>query len=71
MDTGLGFERVLYIINNQNSVFDTELFQPIIKKISELSGIDYYSTSDENIFSPPPASPAIDQEKVRPSAWEL
>ncbi len=51
VDTGLGFERVLYIMNNQNSAYDTELFQPIIKKISELSNIDDYNTNEENIFS--------------------
>ena len=51
VDTGLGFERVLYIINNQQSNYDTELFQPIIKKISELSDIDYYNTTEENVFS--------------------
>lgn len=51
VDTGLGFERVLYIMNNQQSNYDTELFQPIIKKISELSNIDYYSTSERNVFS--------------------
>ncbi len=51
VDTGLGFERVLYIMNNQESTYDTELFQPIIKKISEISNIDYYNTSEENIFS--------------------
>ncbi len=51
VDTGLGFERVLYIMNNQESTYDTELFQPIIKKISEMSNIDYYNTSEENVFS--------------------
>lgn len=51
VDTGLGFERVLYIMNNQQSNYDTELFQPIIKKISELSNIDYYNTTEENVFS--------------------
>jgi alanyl-tRNA synthetase len=41
VDTGLGFERVLAIMNDVPTVFDTELFQPIIKKIEELTGVKY------------------------------
>ncbi|MCL2017443.1 MAG: alanine--tRNA ligase [Alphaproteobacteria bacterium] len=41
VDTGLGFERTLCVMNNVASVFDTELFVPIIKKIEELTGTKY------------------------------
>lgn len=51
VDTGMGFERILYIINHQHSVYDTELFQPIIHKIQELSNIDYNNEADELVFS--------------------
>ncbi len=37
VDTGMGVERTLAILNNKNSVYETELFQPIIKKIEQLS----------------------------------
>jgi len=37
VDTGMGVERTLAILNNQNSVYETEVFQPIIKKIEKLS----------------------------------
>jgi len=37
VDTGMGVERVLAVLNNKNSVFETELFVPIIHKIEELS----------------------------------
>lgn len=37
VDTGLGVERVAMIMQGKQTVFDTELFQPIFKKISELS----------------------------------
>ena len=51
IDVGFGFERLLYIMNNQKTTYETELFQPIIKKIGELSNIDYYNTTEENTFS--------------------
>jgi alanyl-tRNA synthetase len=41
VDTGLGLERVLCVMNGVSSVFDTELFIPIIKKIEELTGKKY------------------------------
>jgi alanyl-tRNA synthetase len=41
VDTGLGLERVLAIMNNVPSVFDTDLFAPIIKRIEELTGVAY------------------------------
>jgi len=41
VDTGMGFERVLNVLNGKRSNYDTDLFTPIIAKISELSGKDY------------------------------
>ncbi|NLJ64317.1 MAG: alanine--tRNA ligase [Christensenellaceae bacterium] len=47
VDTGMGLERVLCVMNGHDSVYETELFAPIIQKIEELSGMDY-STADES-----------------------
>lgn len=41
VDTGMGLERTLAVINNLHDVYETELFQPIIQKIEELSGKKY------------------------------
>jgi len=37
VDTGMGVERVLAVLSGKSSVYETELFLPIIKKIEELS----------------------------------
>jgi len=37
VDTGMGVERTLAILQNKNNVYETELFLPIIEKIKELS----------------------------------
>ena len=41
IDTGMGFERLVRAIQGKNSNYDTDIFQPIIKKIGELSGYEY------------------------------
>ena len=45
VDTGAGFERLVAILNGKDSNYDTDLFQPIISKISKISKVEYdYST---------------------------
>lgn len=51
VDTGLGLERVLAIMNGKNSIYDTELFVPIINKIEELTNITYKGADDETVFA--------------------
>ncbi|NOX67195.1 MAG: alanine--tRNA ligase [Chlorobi bacterium] len=41
IDTGMGFERICSVLQGKNSNYDTDIFQPLISKISELSKIDY------------------------------
>ena len=37
VDTGAGLERVLMVVQGKNNIFDTDLFQPIISVIREMS----------------------------------
>ncbi|MCC7522187.1 alanine--tRNA ligase [Candidatus Uhrbacteria bacterium] len=41
VDTGMGLERIAAVIQNVETVFETDAFQPIIQKISDLSGKAY------------------------------
>ncbi|MDI6778443.1 MAG: alanine--tRNA ligase [Patescibacteria group bacterium] len=45
VDTGMGLERTLVVMSGKDNVFDTEFFQPIIRKIEEICGKKY---DDEN-----------------------
>ena len=44
VDTGMGLERLCMALQGKKSNYDTDVFQPMIQKISELSGVKY----DEN-----------------------
>ncbi len=41
VDTGMGFERICAIMQNQSSNYDTDIFMPLINKIEELCGRSY------------------------------
>jgi len=43
VDTGMGLERTLCILQGKKSVYDTDLFVPLIKKVEELTGAIYGS----------------------------
>jgi len=51
VDTGMGLERTVSVLNGKKDAFDNELFWPLIKKIEELSGKKY----GINLTSPPPS----------------
>ena len=41
VDTGMGFERTLAVLNGKKSAYETDLFMPIIKQIEKLSHKKY------------------------------
>ena len=49
VDTGLGFERLVRVIQGKHSNYDTDLFQPLINKISELAGKKYGDSDSADI----------------------
>jgi len=46
VDTGMGLERTLCILQGKKSVYETDLFAPIIGKIEEISGKKYGSNEE-------------------------
>lgn len=51
IDTGMGLERMASILQEVPSNFDTDLFMPIMNKISEISGIKYTGQMEFKIIA--------------------
>lgn len=49
VDTGMGFERLCMVLQGVQSNYDTDIFQPIIKKISSLSNKKYGTDEKDDI----------------------
>jgi alanyl-tRNA synthetase len=47
IDTGMGLERLALVLQDKDSVYETDLFMPVIKKIEELTGLVYESQPDD------------------------
>lgn len=43
IDTGMGFERVVSVLQDKSSNYDTDVFQPIFEKIREITGVRPYT----------------------------
>ena len=41
VDTGMGFERVVAVIQGKKSNYDTDVFMPLISAVSKLAGVPY------------------------------
>lgn len=46
VDTGMGVERTICILQGVQSVYETELFRPILNVLEQVSGIRYGTTAD-------------------------
>ena len=49
IDTGMGFERLVRAMQGKNSNYDTDVFQPILHKIGELSGHEYGKSEEIDV----------------------
>ena len=49
IDTGMGFERLCMALKGVKSNYDTDVFQPLIKKVGEISGKKYGENADVDV----------------------
>jgi len=49
VDTGMGFERLCMVLQGKQSNYDTDVFQPLIQKISMLTDIPYGKNEQSDI----------------------
>jgi alanyl-tRNA synthetase len=46
VDTGMGFERLVRVLQGKSSNYDSDVFQPLIQFIAEKSGFEYISSAE-------------------------
>lgn len=46
VDTGMGLERICSVVQGKDSVYNTDIFAPILAKIEELTGVVYNNQDD-------------------------
>jgi len=49
IDTGMGFERLAMVLQGKSSNYDTDVFQPTIQKLEEISGVKYGAAEKTDI----------------------
>lgn len=49
VDTGMGFERVCAVLQGKSSNYDSDVFTPLLDKISDLAGIKYGQDEEKDI----------------------
>ena len=49
IDTGMGIERTIAILQGKKSVYDTEVMQPILKVIGNLAGVSYHDNEEKDV----------------------
>jgi len=50
IDTGMGIERTIAMLQGVSTVFDTELFIPLIDRVKELSNKEEFAEEDEHLI---------------------
>lgn len=70
VDTGMGVERTIAVLNGFDNIYETELFKPLIEKIENLVGMSKSVDSFEQLYHPKVAM-AKEIEKLKDKAEKM
>jgi alanyl-tRNA synthetase len=69
VDTGMGLERVASVLQAKISNYDTDLFQPLIKRAAELTGVDVKKELEKEAHSKQAASLRVIADHARATTF--
>jgi alanyl-tRNA synthetase len=49
IDTGMGLERIVSVVQDAKTNYDTDLFLPIIRKLEQVSGVSYLEKPEQTV----------------------
>ncbi|MDR2082618.1 MAG: alanine--tRNA ligase [Candidatus Ancillula trichonymphae] len=49
IDTGMGLERVAYLLQGKNNIYEIDEVYPVIQKVEELTGLEYGSKHSDDV----------------------
>jgi len=64
IDTGMGFERLVRMMQGKHSNYDTDVFQPIIKAEQDITGLKYYTFEEETSSTSQTSATSSNQEQI-------
>ena len=64
IDTGMGFERLVRMMQGKHSNYDTDVFQPIIKAEEQLTGLKYTTFEEQTLPQPLPEGRGVDSSAI-------
>jgi alanyl-tRNA synthetase len=64
IDTGMGFERLVRMMQGKHSNYDTDVFQPIIKAEQDITGLKYYTFEEEASATSQTSATSSNQEQI-------
>ncbi|QDU33837.1 Alanine--tRNA ligase [Poriferisphaera corsica] len=71
VDTGMGFERIVRVLQGKDSNYDTDVFTPYFKAIQKITGAPPYKNGEETLSDPTDIAYRVIADHIRTLTFSL